>query len=149
MKDAGARLLDNPRYQELIRGQPQYLIDGDLWPENILLQEFGEEILVHVLDLDPVLLGPSILQPAILFSSCFLVSFLLDHRARKPDFDIDELISIWPEPLDKHDLLIMMQVFPIALSLQKELNTDHHSEGYQQSLDLYTQCLAFIQSLLK
>ena len=37
-----------------------------------------------------------------------------------PLSELDRVIEYWPEPLNRPDLLLMMQIFPIVIGLKKE-----------------------------
>jgi hypothetical protein len=148
MKRTGATLLDDERYNELVAQQEHYLIYGDLWHKNLLFDHTGEETRVRIVDVDPLFLGPKILQPAILFSSYFLVSSLLYASDCSHAFDLSELIGYWPEPLNKQDVLLMMQVFPIMLGLRKAYQFAHDPSvapaAYQSNMKLLMECLQVI-----
>lgn len=120
IKTSAAQLLAQKRYLELISQPEQCVIHGDLWYKNFHLEQLGNQINVRLIDFEPLILGPDILQPAILFSSYFLLSAFLFEPNRLDLFKIDDLLSGWPQPLKKDDILLMMLVFPIALGLLKE-----------------------------
>ena len=129
IKTAAEKLVNHPRYTELVSQPEQCLIYGDMWYKNILLEHTGDETTVRFIDIDPIVLGPAALQPAILFASYFLFStFVL--KPQTPDtFNLDDLLSCWPEPLNREDILLLMQVFPVGLGLMKtfqlsQSNTD-------------------------
>jgi hypothetical protein len=128
MKRSAAKLLAQKRYLDLISQPEQCVIHGDLWYKNIHLEQIGNQIDARLIDFEPLILGPSILQPAILFSSYFLLSALLFEPARPDVFNLDELLSYWPAPLNKDDVLSMMLVFPIALGLLKEIRFSQHPD---------------------
>ena len=119
-KIAASKLFRQERYHDLISQPEQFLIYGDLWFKNIHIDQFRNKIDVRFVDIDPILLGPKILQPAILYSSYFLLSALTFIPKKIEFFDLDVLLSYWPEPLKKDDVLLMMLVFPIGVGLLKE-----------------------------
>lgn len=126
MKEAGGRLLEDARYQELVSQEERYLIDFDLWPQNLLVEYTREKTNVRIVDVAPVVFGPKILQPAILLSSCFLLASLL-YASEGPDaFDVNDVLGYWPEPLNPHDVYLMMQVFPILIGLHKAYQFAHN-----------------------
>ena len=129
IKTAAAKLFGQERYLELISQPEQFLLHGDLWYKNIHLEQSRNNIDARFVDIDPLLLGPKILQPAILFSSYFLLYALTFVPNTLNLFDLDDLLSYWPEPLIKDDVLLMMLVFPVGVGLLKE---------YQFSLDSNT-----------
>lgn len=151
MRESACRLLENPRFQELIHEEPRYLTYGDPWPDNFLIDESHGDIQVHIADIDPILYAPKVLQPAMLFSAHFIISFL--RYASKDDrlLDVDKLIAIWPEPLDWSDVLLMMQVYPILLGLQKTLSFSGTSAPERAVLDanltLLRRCLDVVMQL--
>jgi len=147
MKEAGGRLLEDERYNELV-AQEHYLIHSDLWYQNLLFEHTSEEMKVRIVDVDPLIFGPKVLQPAILFSSCFLVSSVLYASDSPHAFDLDKLIEYWPESLNKQDVLLMMQIFPIMLSLRKAYQFAQDPsvapETHQSNMELYMTCLQVI-----
>jgi len=128
IKGSAAKLLEQKRYLGLISQPEQCVIHGDLWYRNIHLEQIGNETTVRLIDFEPMILGPKILQPAILFSSYFLLSALLFESTRQNLFNLDELLSYWPVSLNKDDILLMMLVFPIALGLLKEIRFSHNPD---------------------
>jgi len=148
MKEAGGRLLEDERYNELVAQEEHYLIYGDLWHRNLLFDHASEETRVRIVDIDPLIFGPKILQPAILFSSYFLVSSLLYASDNSHTFDLNEVIGYWPEPLNQQDVLLMMQVFPIMLGLHKAYQLAHDPSvvpaAYQSNIKLLMKCLQVI-----
>jgi len=121
IKAAATKLLEQKRYLELISQTEQCIIHGDLWYKNIHIEQTQNEIDVRLVDIDPLILGPKILQPAILFSSYFLLTALTIDPNAQEIFDLDGLLSYWPEPLNKKDVLLMMQLFPVGVGLLKEI----------------------------
>jgi len=119
IKAGASELILHKRYNELFASGQQYLSHFDLWAKNLLIEKEGDVIKVRIIDFDTIF-GPKILQPAILFSSCFLVSSLLFRSESLPLSELDRVIEYWPEPLDRPDLLLMMQIFPIVIGLKKE-----------------------------
>jgi Ser/Thr protein kinase RdoA (MazF antagonist) len=138
IKESAAKLLEQKRYLELISQSKQCVIHGDLWYKNIHLEQIANQIDARFIDFEPLILGPKILQPAILFSSYFLLSALLFEPTRLNLFNLDELLSYWPAPLNKDDILLMMLVFPIALGLLKEFrfSRDPNTDPGTHQLDM-------------
>lgn len=138
IKKSAAKLLGQKRYLELISQPDQCVIHGDLWYKNIHLEQFEHQIDARLIDFEPLILGPNILQPAILFSSYFLLSALIFEPNRLNLFNIDDLLSYWPESLNKDDVLLMMLVFPIALGLLKEyrFSKDSHTDPKIHQLEM-------------
>ncbi|MDK2979985.1 MAG: hypothetical protein PWQ55_332 [Chloroflexota bacterium] len=153
LKTAAIELMENERYLELIAQPEPCLIYGDLWYKNLLLEKKWGRTEVGIIDLDPLLLGPKILQPAVLFSSYFLFYAILFESDPFSVFNLDDLLSLWPEPLDKEDVLLMMRVFPIGLGLRKAYQfaqgTDANPEGGQSVLRPFEQSLQLIDQLLE
>ncbi|MBC8229769.1 phosphotransferase [bacterium] len=151
MTEAAGRLLTDERYNELVAQEEHYLIYCDLWHQNLLFDYTNEEMRVRIVDVDPLLFGPKILQPAMLFSSCFLVSSLLYASDSSHAFDLNEVIGYWPEPINQQDVLLMMQIFPIILGLHKAYQFAHNPsvvpEAYQSNMKLYKKCLQVIWEL--
>ena len=127
IKTAASKLFRQERYHDLISQPEQFLIYGDLWFKNIHIDQFRNKIDVRFVDIDPILLGPKILQPAILYSSYFLLSALTFIQKKIEFFDLDVLLSYWPEPLTKDDVLLMMLVFPVGVGLLKEYQLSQDS----------------------
>jgi hypothetical protein len=149
MKEAAGKLLTDERYNELVAQEEHYLIYCDLWYQNLLFDQTNKETRVRIVDIDPLLFGPKILQPAMLFSSCFLISSLLYSSDSSHAFDLNEVIGYWPEPLNPQDVLLMMQIFPIMLSLHKRYQFAHSRsvvpEAYQSNMKLLRECLQVIR----
>lgn len=148
IKTAAAKLLDHSRYRELISQPDQTLIYGDLWYKNLLLEKNGSETVVRFVDIDPLVLGPAILQPAILFSSYFLFTKLLFEPNAMDTFDLEKYLSFWPEPLQEFDMLLMMLVFPVGLGLLKEFQFsqagDIDPQIHQATMKPFEQSIAFL-----
>jgi hypothetical protein len=136
IKSAANRLLENPRYNDLLR-EEQCLIDVDMWQENLLFDQSANGPKVRKLDLT-LFYAPRILQPACLYSSFYLMSF-------PGRFHLDEIISYWPEPLDRQDLLLMMQPFLVGIGALKEfqLATEQvlDPSAYRGTIELCLKCL--------
>ena len=99
---------------------------------------------MRIIDFDTVF-GPKLLQPAVLFASCFLVSSIMYRSAYLSLSDLEKVIEYWPEPLNRQDLLVMMQVFPIVLGLKTEHAfrrfPEYNKERYQSNTRLIMWCL--------
>lgn len=152
MKEAARQLVENSRYQELVTEDLQVLTYGDPWPQNYLFDSSDGALNVHIVDVDLVLLGPIILQPAMLFSAYFVISYLQDASAASlSSRTLDEWMTYWPEPINRQDVLLMMQVYPILLMLQKVMMFDGTSEAdlalHQANLALLARCLDVVQQL--
>ena len=148
VKEAAVKLLDNGRYLELMSQPEQTLIYGDLWYKNLLMEKNGSESIVRFVDIDPLVLGPAILQPGILFSSYFLFARLSFEPKTLNSFDLGKYLSLWPEPLNEFDILLMMLVFPVGLGLRKELQLsqaeDLDSYVRQSTMSPFEQSIEFI-----
>ena len=148
IKTAAAKLLAQPRYHELISQPEQTLIYGDLWYKNLLLERNGSETVVRFVDIDPLVLGPAILQPAILFSSYFLFTKLLFEPNAMDTFNLGKYLSFWPESLNEFDMFLMMLVFPVGLGLLKEFqisqNGDLDPQIHQATMEPFEQSIAFL-----
>jgi hypothetical protein len=92
IKVAANKLLRHKRYDELFKSERQYLSHFDLWPKNLLIQKEGKVIKVRIIDFDTVF-GPKLLQPAILFTSCFLISSLMFKSEYLPLYELEKLIE--------------------------------------------------------
>ena len=151
MKEAGDKLLKDPRYNELITEGEECLTYCDFWPQNLLLEHTSDGVKVRIVDIDPLILGPKILQPAMLLSSYFLIMSALYAPDASHVFDLDELLGYWPESLNRQDVLLLMQVFPIMLGLHKTHQFTQDSgitpEAYQSSMGLLMRCLRIIEKL--
>ena len=49
-----------------------------------------------------------------------------------PFSDLEEVIEYWPESLDRQDLLVMMQLFPIVVGLKAEYAFERFPEYTQE-----------------
>jgi len=105
IKAAANNLLQHKRYNELFVSEQQYLVHFDLWPKNLLIQKDGEVIHARIIDFDTIL-GPKSLQPAILFTSCFLISSLMFKSEYLSLSELEKVIDYWPESLDRQDLYL-------------------------------------------
>jgi hypothetical protein len=131
IKAAANNLLQYERYNELFLSEQQYLVHFDLWPKNLLIQKDGEATHVRIVDFDTIF-GPKSLQPAILFSSCFLISSLMFKSEYLFLSELEKVIDYWPESLDRQDLYLMMQIFPIVLGLKAEFTYGRFPEYTQE-----------------
>ncbi len=148
IKTAAAQLLAQPRYHELISQPDQTLIYGDLWYKNLLWERNGSETVVRFVDIDPLVMGPAILQPAILFSSYFLFTKLLFEPNAMDTFDLEKYLCFWPEQLNEFDMLLMMLVFPVGLGLLKEFQISQAGDLDPQlrraTMNPFEQSIAFL-----
>ena len=148
VKEAAVKLLNNRRYLELMSQPDQTLIYGDLWYKNLLMEKNGSEDIVRFVDIDPLVLGPAILQPGILFSSYFLFTKLSLAPNTLNSFDLGKYLSLWPEPLNEYDILLMMLVFPVGLGLRKELqlsqDADLDPSVRQSTMSPFEQSIEFL-----
>jgi hypothetical protein len=151
MKEAARQLFANTRYQELVANETQYLTYGDPWPQNFLLDFSTGNPEVSIADVDPVIFGPKVLQPAMLFSAFFVISFLQHSSSSGQMLNLDELIGYWPESVNRQDVLLMMQVYPILLTLQKMVQFTGTSQvelaAHHANLQLLSRCLDVVQQL--
>ncbi|MCK5245288.1 hypothetical protein KAR02_00205 [Candidatus Bipolaricaulota bacterium] len=151
MKEAARQLFGNTRYQELVANETQYLTYGDPWPQNFLFDSLAGNLKVSIADVDPVIFGPKILPPAMLFSAYFVISFLQHASTSVKVLNLDELIGYWPEPINRQDVLLMMQVYPILLTLQKKMMFCGTSQDdlatHQANLALLARCLEAVRQL--
>jgi len=147
IKAVASKLILHKRYNELFASGEQCLSHFDLWPKNLLIEKEGGIIKVRIVDFDTTF-GPRILQPAILFSSCFLVSSLMYRSKYLTLSELDRLIECWPETLDRLDLLLMMQVFPIVIGLKAEYTfgrfPEYTQERHNSNIRLLMGCLSNI-----
>jgi len=150
MKSRAMALMENDRFSALLSAADPCPIYGDPWPSNFLIDDEMPTPRVRIVDIDPVFFGPPVLQPAVLFAACFVASSLLYPAKGSPMPDLDALISTWPEPLDRQDVLMMMRVFPILLSLFKVAESKRSPHGNPQllraNLELLGRCLAVIDT---
>jgi len=147
MRSRATRLMENKRFSALLANGDSCLLYGDPWPSNFLIDRALQVPQVRIVDIDPLFFGPSILQPALLFSACFVASSLLFPSEDAEVPDLDALIRAWPEHLNREDLLLMMRVFPVVLSLFKRAEhtgSSTYPESLQASLRLQERCLAII-----
>jgi hypothetical protein len=151
IKAAANNLLQYERYNELFLSEQQYLVHFDLWPKNLLIQKDGEATHVRIVDFDTIF-GPKSLQPAILFSSCFLISSLMFKSEYLFLSELEKVIDYWPESLDRQDLYLMMQIFPIVLGLKAEFTygrfPEYTQEQHNSNIRLLTGCLDNIHKWL-
>ena len=148
MKSRATTLIESKRFSALLTAEDPCLIYGDPWPSNFLIDHEPRGLRVRIVDIDPVFFGPAILQPAVLFSACFVASSLLFPTDDSEGLDLGALVRSWPEELNREDTLMMMRVFPILLSLFKVAESKSDPSGSPQSLranlDLLERCLAAI-----
>lgn len=144
IKVSASELISNKRYNDIFSSGQQYLSHFDLWPKNLLIEKDRDVIKVSIIDFDTVF-GPKLLQPAILFASCFLVSSLMFRSAYLSLSDLERVIEYWPEPLDRPDLLLMMQIFPIVIGLKAEYTfgrfPEYTQEHHNSNIRLLMGCL--------
>ncbi len=152
VKETAEKLLNDSRYLELMSQPEQTLIYGDLWYKNLLMEKNGSEDVVRFVDIDPLVLGPAILQPGILFSSYFLLTKLLLEPKTLNSFDLGKYLSLWLEPLNEYDILLMMLVFPVGLGLRKELQLsqteDLDPSVRQSTMKPFEQSIEFLNAYI-
>lgn len=148
MKSRAAMLMESERFTALLATGEPCLIYGDPWPSNFLIDDEMQPPRVRIADIDPVFFGPAILQPAVLFSACFVTSSLLFPTEDSEIVDLNTLISLWPEEIDTQDTLMMMRVFPVLLSLFKVAESKRNPSSnpglLRTNLDVLERCLAAI-----
>ena len=149
MKSRAEQLLTNDQFMQLVTSDDQCLVYGDPWPSNFLLVDDGVSTLARIVDVDPILLAPPVLQPALLFSACFVVAAVLfDDSVARPD--LDAFIQAWPDDLDRTEMVLMMKVYPIMLSLVKLAEATAGVGGCTKQLDanlrLLIRCLEMVDS---
>lgn len=153
IKTSAGKLLEHERYIKLVSQPGQCLIHGDLWYRNIHLDGSGNKMKARFIDFEPIITGPAILQPATLFSSYFLLSAVLFEPDGMNSFNLDELLSFWPAPLTKDDVLVMMSVFPVALGLLKQYrfsraeNADR--EMHRVDMEPLEKCVQVIDRMMR
>jgi hypothetical protein len=151
MKKEALQLFNNDRYRELISKEKQVLTYGDPWIQNYLFDFSEGGPTVRIVDVDPVMFGPKVLQPAMLFSAYHVISFLKHTSDGASVLNLDELIGHWPEPIDRQDVLLMMQVYPILLSLKKKIEFTGTSQAewalHHANIELLGRCLEVVQRL--
>jgi hypothetical protein len=151
IKSAASNLLQHKRYNELFVSEQQYLVHFDLWPKNLLIQKDGEVFHTRIIDFDTIF-GPKSLQPAILFTSCFLISSLMFKSEYLSLTELEKVIEYWPESLDKQDLYLMMQIFPIVIGLKAECTygrfPEYTQEHHKSNIRLLMGCLNNIRKWL-
>ena len=152
VKGTAKKLLNNSRYLELMSQPEQTMIYGDLWYKNLLMEKNGSEDVVRFVDIDPLVLGPAILQPGILFSSYFLLTKLTLEPGTLNSFDLGKYLSLWPESLNEYDILLMMLVFPVGLGLRKELQLsqveDLDPSVRQSTMKPFEQSIEFLNAYI-
>jgi len=142
MRAEAEMFLEDERFMQLLAAKNHCLTYGDPWPLNFLIEQGTEPIRVRIVDIDPIFMGPAILQPALLFSACFVASSVLfQDEGMRPD--LDALIQAWPEEIDRDDTIRMMRVYPILLSLVKL------AEGEGQDPQLRDANLRLLQGCLE
>ena len=142
MRSRAEALLEDERFMQLLASDERCLLYGDPWPSNFLVEQRDDSIAVRVVDIDPIFIGPAILQPALVFSAYFVASSILFQKGEgRPD--LDALIRAWPETINRGDTVKMMRVYPILLSLVKL------AEGAAGSTDLLDANLRLLEQCLE
>ena len=148
MKSRATTLMESERFFALLAAGDPCLIYGDPWPSNFLIDHETQPSRVRIVDIDPVFFGPAILQPAVLFSACFVTSSLLFPTEDSEILGLEALVSFWPDEIDRQDTVMMMRVFPILLSLFKVAesrgNPSSDPQSLRANLDLLEKCLAAV-----
>ncbi len=98
-RKVGQRLMASHRYKYLTASVPQVLVHYDLHRSNVLFTQSDD---VKILDLGDMIYSPADFLPASLFMSFFLLQ-------DQDKFKLDELISEWPQPIDKQDIVLLMR----------------------------------------
>lgn len=114
MKEKLKTVMNNDKFTSILTSGEQYLFHGDLWRQNILIDNDK----VSIIDIDPLFFGPKNMQFAVLLSAYFLLTkILLDGNDH---IDFNYIISLWPEEVNKEEILYLMLYFPIFIGLGKE-----------------------------
>ena len=146
MKSRAEMLLADERFMQLLASEDRCLLYGDPWPSNFLIEPETDPIRVRIIDVDPIFIGPAILQPALLFSACFVAAHVLfSSEGSRPN--LDALIDSWPEEIDRNDTIRMMRVYPILLSLVKLAEgAGTNPELLEANLRLLERCLEVVDT---
>lgn len=150
MKCRAATLIESEDFSQLLATSEPCLIYGDPWPSNFLISHESHGPRVRMVDIEPLFLGPAILQPAVLFSACFVMSSLLFSAEDSEMMTLDTLFDLWPEKINPQVMRMSMRVFPIILSLFKVAESKSDPRGNSQTLaanlELLERCLAVIDA---
>lgn len=114
MKEKLKNVLAIDRFTSILSSSEQFLFHGDLWRQNILINDQS----ISIIDIDPLLFGPKNMQLAVLISAYFLLTKILNEGNDQIDFNY--IISLWPEEVNKEEILYLMLYFPIFIGLGKE-----------------------------
>lgn len=114
MKKVLKKVMRNNQFTSILSSGDQYLFHGDLWKQNILIYKDS----ISIIDIDPLFFGPKNMQLAILISAYFLLTKILNDGNDHIDFNY--IISLWPEEVNKEEILYLMYYFPIFIGLGKE-----------------------------
>lgn len=114
MKDKMKELMDNDTFTSIFTSEPEYLFHGDLWRQNILINKN----FISIIDVDPIFFGPKNMQFAILISAYFLLTKILNDGNDHIDFG--HIVSLWPEEVNKNEILHLMLYFPLFVGIGKE-----------------------------
>lgn len=126
IKKLAEALMSNKRFNELLLNSEHVLVDYDLHRSNLLFA--GSE--VKVLDLGGIIYGPLAFQPASLFMACFLLEDL-------DNFNLENLIALWPEPLNVKDVILLMQARAFIGAAFFQRIIDRISHPSQENQDLF------------
>ena len=146
MRSRAEMLLQDECFVQLLASKDRCLLYGDPWPSNFLVEGGTDPLRVRVVDVDPIFIGPALLQPALLFSAFFVASSILFQKEGSAP-NLDSLIRAWPEEIDRDDTVKMMRVYPILLSLVKQAEgAGGNMELLDANLRLLERCLEVVDS---
>jgi hypothetical protein len=108
------KLMNDEKFVAILSEDEQYLFHGDLWKDNILINQSQ----ISIIDVEPCFFGPEGAQLSTLLSAYFLLSKILFED--NENIDLEHLLSIWPKQVDKERILYLMFYFPLFIGLGKE-----------------------------
>lgn len=145
MKEKLKEVMENNSFTSVLSLGDQYLFHGDLWRQNILI----ENNTISIIDLDPLFYGPKNMQLAVLMSAYFLLTKILNDDNDHIDFNY--IISLWPEEVNKEEILLLMMYFPIFIGLGKEqsfIDNPVDEETYNTIMDPLFKIIEWVEKKL-
>lgn len=138
VKKSGKKLLVNLRYKNLINRKYQVLVHYDLHRSNIIFS--GNN--VKFLDYGSFIYAPEDFLPASLFMAFFMLN--------NSKFSLSSLITEWPRPLNRQDVIILMWARAIigASFFEKKITSNLAQQDDYLLYDKYLNCLNQIKGMI-
>lgn len=141
-KEHGLHLLNDKFFTDILNQDSQGIIYGDVWYQNILIDEDGK---IGFIDLDPLLIGPEELQFSLMISSFFIYIYVQKNNIE--NFSLIRLIKLWPTPVDFEKVKLLLYVYPVLLGIIKMSELEHTQN--QQRKNILIKSITVLSDILR